>query len=68
MTDQWKPIGDKWPQPAMVWVYEQDSDLMAIGRAHEIVAVAQRWVSISALHPMPPAITPEQQAVLEMKS
>jgi hypothetical protein len=60
MTEQWKPIGDKWPQPAMVWVMRADENNCA-----RIINGGDRdWLPLSFLHPMPPTITPEQQAVL----
>jgi hypothetical protein len=65
MTEQWKPIGDKWPQPAMVWVRKVNGDLAAISSPFAISVVDSRWVSTKHLHLMPPTITPEQQAVLD---
>jgi hypothetical protein len=57
MTNQWKPIGDKWPQPAMVMVSGvKDGCAVSHKYGHDI--------ALESLHPMPPGVTPEQQAVL----
>jgi hypothetical protein len=63
MTDQWTPNGDKWPQLAMV----------RVARINPLEGVSvcvgdegkTRWLPHAALRPMPPTITPEQQAVLD---
>lgn len=65
MSDQWKPGAGPGPWPAMVMVHQQDGSIAALGRPHEVTNIGGRWVCSSILHPMPPTITPEQQAVLD---
>lgn len=62
MSDQWKPTSDKWPEPAMVLV-------SSYGLSYSHVKNTDNNLTYNIpshyLRPMPPAITPEQQAVLD---
>lgn len=58
MTDQWKPGDGPGPWPAMVMVTRIDEHRAWAG------AGALSWLPAKCLRPIPPAITPEQQAVL----
>lgn len=62
MKASWTPTGDIWPQPAMVMVlrnYGSTVGLAGPGGLNDYSAPK------ACLHPMPPTITPEQQAVLD---
>jgi hypothetical protein len=58
MANPWTPAGGKWPQPAMVEVRDVTNGCAILGPDGGKLA-------LEYLHPMPPAITPEQQAVLD---
>jgi hypothetical protein len=58
MIDQWKPGAGPGPWPAMVLVEDVDNRFARVGDDPP-------WIRVSHLRPMPPTITPEQQAVLD---
>lgn len=62
MTEQWKPIGDKWPQPAMVFISRNHGGTVTIAGPSALYAYD---IPKYCIQPMPPSITPEQQAVLD---
>jgi hypothetical protein len=62
MANPWTPTGDKWPQPAMVLVREHGVSYSCVKNTDNNSSYS---IPSHYLCPMPPTITPKQQAVLD---